>query len=204
MQVEALATPVEEILKEEPQMAQKDPNVFDAPASIEPKPAQKTKEEQEQKEEELNGTVQKEKKKQIQASAAKSAKKKHKKVKFDSQVTQNEYEPLTSEEEEEQESEQKSPSSHGEEEGEEEMSNDLSLKDRPYSNDGYSMANIAKLEEEEEEAFKEHEYLMKKLKKRSRAGNIFIDKVADVLSAHFNSDTGEIEYLVEWGYNLKD
>lgn len=84
------------------------------------------------------------------------------------------------------------------------MSNDLSLKDRPYSNDGYSMANIAKLEEEEEEAFKEHEYLMKKLKKRSRAGNIFIDKVADVLSAHLNSDTGDIEYLVEWGYNLKD
>ena len=66
------------------------------------------------------------------------------------------------------------------------------------------MANIAKLEEEEEEAFKEHEYLMKKLKKRSRAGNIFIDKVSDVLSAHLNTDMGDIEYLVEWGYNLKD
>jgi hypothetical protein len=102
-----------------------------------------------------------------------SSDQKQKKVDFETEITEHNYQPLTSEEEQEEpekpSSSQESSVSSSDENG--------SLASKPFTSDGYSMGNIKKLEEEEEMAFKEHKYLMTKLKKRQRAGNIFVDKI---------------------------
>ena len=52
-------------------------------------------------------------------------------------------------------------------------------------------------------AERERNFVMKKLKSKTRVGSIFFDKVCRVIAA-VQRDQGKFDYLIEWEYNNKD